>query len=68
MSQTILSAVTNCVNNSNAPHQQRAFAVAAALEVIAARAPSMSASGQLEHEMAKLSRYADLIQEALAAE
>lgn len=47
---------------------KRKYAVAAALEVIAARAPAMSASGQLEHEMRKLSVYADLIQEALAAE
>lgn len=45
----------------------RKYAVAAALEVIAARAPAMSASGQLEHEMGKLSKYADLIQEALKA-
>lgn len=44
---------------------RRAYAVSAALEVIAARAPAMSSSGQLEHEMHKLSLYADLIQQAL---
>lgn len=45
----------------------RKYAVAAALEVIAARAPAMTSTGQLEHEMSKLSKYADQIQEALKA-
>ncbi|NIF28349.1 hypothetical protein F3J44_18435 [Pantoea sp. Tr-811] len=46
----------------------RKYAVAAALEVIAARAPAMTANGQLESEMQKLSEYADLIEAALAVE
>lgn len=54
--------------DNNAKQIHRKYAVAAALEVIAARAPAMTASGQLEHEMRKLSVYADLIQEALAVE
>lgn len=45
----------------------RKYAVAAALEVIAARAPAMTSTGQLEHEMTRLSKYADQIQEALKA-
>ncbi|MGY2190511.1 MULTISPECIES: hypothetical protein [Pseudomonas] len=45
----------------------RKYAVAAALEVIAARAPAMTSTGQLEHEMSRLSKYADQIQEALKA-
>jgi len=53
---------------SNPKETIRKYAVAAALEVIAARAPAMSTSGQLEHEMRKLSEYADLIQAALKAE
>ena len=47
------------------PTARRAHAVAAALEVIAARAPAMENAGHLEHEMQKLSLYADLIQSAL---
>lgn len=45
---------------------QRAYAVAAALEVIATLAGSGS-SVNLESEMKSLSSYADLIQEALKA-
>ncbi|MEH6483040.1 MULTISPECIES: hypothetical protein [Pseudomonas] len=52
--------------NDNEIH--RKHAVAAALEVIAARAPAMTSTGQLEHEMSKLSKYADQIQAALKAE
>ncbi|MNH33451.1 hypothetical protein [Pseudomonas sp. B21-035] len=52
----------------NAKEVHRKYAVAAALEVIAARAPAMAANGQLESEMRKLSEYADLIEAALAVE
>jgi hypothetical protein len=44
---------------------RRTYAVAAALEVVMARAASMNGPGQLEAEMDNLSRYADRIQEAL---
>lgn len=54
--------------DSNAKQIHRKYAVAAALEVIAARAPAMAANGQLESEMRKLSEYADLIEAALAVE
>lgn len=54
--------------DNNAKQVHRKYAVAAALEVIAARAPAMTANGQLESEMRKLSEYADLIEAALAVE
>ncbi|WP_236175993.1 hypothetical protein [Pseudomonas pseudonitroreducens] len=66
MSKTLHDAVKDAADADYRSEQRRAFAVAAALEVIAARAPAMSTSGQLEHEMQKLSSYADLIQAALA--
>ncbi|MFC3608221.1 hypothetical protein [Stutzerimonas tarimensis] len=45
---------------------RRAYAVAAALEVIAARAAGPSGEVSLEYEFEQLSKYADQIQEALA--
>ncbi|WP_150548791.1 hypothetical protein [Pseudomonas marincola] len=54
--------------STNPKEVHRKYAVAAALEVIAARAPAMTSTGQLEHEMSKLSKYADQIQAALKAE
>lgn len=48
------------------PAVQRAVAVAAALEVIAARVTTSPTNGTyLENEMARLGTYADQIQEAL---
>lgn len=61
----ITKNVLSASPDSNAKEILRKYAVAAALEVIAARAPAMSANGHLEYEMRKLSEYADLIQEAL---
>lgn len=60
--------VIEASRDSNANEVHRKYAVAAALEVIAARAPAMASSGQLELEMRKLSEYADLIQAALKSE
>ena len=51
--------------SSDDPAGRRTYGVAAALEVIMARAASMNAAGQLEAEMDNLSRYADRIQQAL---
>ncbi len=45
---------------------RRAYAVAAALEVILARAAGPAGNVSLEDEFARLSTYADRIQEALA--
>jgi hypothetical protein len=47
------------------PEGQRAFAVAAAAELIAARVGVEGHVNQLINEMERLSKYADLIQEAL---
>ncbi|MGU9827736.1 hypothetical protein [Pseudomonas sp. LF242] len=60
--------VVNASPDKTSEEVLRKYAVAAALEVIAARAPAMTSSGQLEHEMSRLSKYADQIQEALKAE
>lgn len=67
MSDTIHNAIKTAADTDYPAEVRRANAVAAALEVIAARAPAMSSSGQLEHEMQKLSSFADLIQAALKA-
>ncbi|HEK1684096.1 TPA: hypothetical protein SMR42_000401 [Pseudomonas putida] len=65
MSTTIHTALAQAVNTSAFDaNERRAFAVAAALEVVAAQA--RSADGKyLEGEFNNLSRYADQIQEAL---
>ena len=65
MSETIHNAVTSAgeTRTINAS-EKRAHAVAAALEVIAAKA-SGADSTNLDREMGKLSEYADRIQEAL---
>lgn len=60
--------VVSASRDSNANEVHRKYAVAAALEVIAARAPAMNSNGQLDHEMRRLSEYADLIQAALKVE
>ena len=65
MSETILNAVTSAGEDRQiSPQQKRSFAVAAALEVIAAKAGS-SEGASLSHEFAQLSTYADQIQAAL---
>ena len=66
MSETINASVTQAANTVLDANNRRAYAVAAALEVIAAQA--RSADGKyLEGEFNNLSQYADQIQEALKA-
>ena len=66
MSQTILSAVKAAADADYPADQRRAYAVAAALEVIAAKASQSGAHvTHLDREMGRLSVYADQIQEAL---
>ena len=50
---------------TTSPEGRRAFAVAAAAELIAARVGVEGHVNQLANEMDRLSKYADLIQEAL---
>lgn len=65
MSETILNAITSAGEDRRIePSQKRALAVAAALEVIAAKASSAEGA-TLSHEFAQLSTYADQIQAAL---
>lgn len=65
MSKTLQEAAVNAgVDMQIRPSSKRAYAVAAALELIAARASS-SASVHLEEEFNNLSKYADQIQAAL---
>ncbi|MCU1752161.1 hypothetical protein [Pseudomonas sp. 6D_7.1_Bac1] len=69
MSQTILSAVKAAGDNDFSAEQRRSYAVAAALEVIAAKAGQSGANATLlEREMGRLGEYADLIQAALKVE
>lgn len=65
MSETIRATINVASNTDYSAEQRRANCVAAALEVIAAQAPAMTSTGQLEYEMSKLSEYADHIQAAL---
>ena len=67
MSVTIRQAMLDSTSNAYSAQDKRAFAVAAALEVIAARATGPSGNVNLSYEFEQLSRYADQIQEALAA-
>ena len=64
MSQTLHSASVTAVTPRTSAEFARAYAVASALELIAARASS-SASVHLSQELDNLSKYADQIQEAL---
>lgn len=58
--------VTDASNyHTSNPEGQRAFAVAAAAELIAAMVGTEGHVSQLSNEMDRLSKYADLIQEAL---
>lgn len=63
MSETIHSAIRNAVDSDFSAEQRRAFAVAAALEVITNRNGNDNVS--LGREFVNLSGYADAIQEAL---
>lgn len=65
MSTTIHTAVSQAVNTAAFDaNERRAFAVASALEVIAAKATGADGSS-LENEFNNLARYADQIQAAL---
>jgi hypothetical protein len=55
---------TNSYNSSRS-ETKRAMAVAAALELIALNVQGAHSNGVLETEMDSLSKYADIIQEAL---
>lgn len=61
-----LAGNTNAYYEGATPARKRSIAVAAALELIAARVTSAPANGtQLDQEISRLSTYADQIQEAL---
>lgn len=64
MSTTIHQAIRDCINTAFSAEERRAYAVAAALEVIAAKA-SGADSTQLWDEFGHLSEYADQIQQSL---
>ncbi|QDR69237.1 hypothetical protein [Pseudomonas sp. BJP69] len=64
MSSTINSNVRDMNNRTFTPESKRSFAVAIAIEVIAAKAASASGA-DLEAEFKNLSQYADNIQEAM---
>lgn len=64
MSVTIHQAIRDAVNPAFNTTEKRSYAVAAALEVITARAEA-SDSVSLELEFNNLARYADQIQAAL---
>lgn len=66
MSQTLLTATTTGAARGTTAESARAYAVAIALELIAARVSS-PASVHLSQELDNLSKYADQIQEALKA-
>lgn len=51
--------------HTSSPEGQRAYAVAAAAELISAMVGSEGHVSQLSNEMDRLSKYADLIQDAL---
>ncbi|MCP1446408.1 hypothetical protein J3D54_005540 [Pseudomonas sp. GGS8] len=63
MSETILNAMKSAADADYTAEQQRAHAVAAALEVISTRVGNDNTS--LAREISSLSTYADQIQEAL---
>lgn len=64
MASTFESIISNAINGSNDVY--RATAVAAALELVAARITSPTLKqAQLSEEMDNLSKYADQIQQAL---
>jgi len=66
MAESINSLVTNEINGRSSK-VKRASAVAAALEVIVAKVShSPGHHGQVEQEMENLSKYADLIEAAIA--
>lgn len=57
-----------CINghiNTQSPEARRTYAVAAALEMIAASVSAAATRDRLGYEMDNLSKYADLIQAAL---
>lgn len=61
-----LAGNTNATYEHASPDRKRSIAVAAALELIAARVGGAPANGtHLDVEIGKLSAYADAIQEAL---
>lgn len=62
MSEAGKLAINASPEFSNSP---RAYAVAAAVELIAIRMQSASSATQLEYEMDKLSTYADQIEAAM---
>ncbi len=63
----VIESLVNSVIHGRSSEVKRASAVAAALEAIIAKvSQSPSNHGQLEQEMANLSRYADQIEEALS--
>jgi len=63
----VIESLVNNVIHGRSSEVKRASAVAAALEAIIAKVgQSPSNHGQLEQEMANLSRYADQIEEALS--
>ncbi|MEX5322367.1 hypothetical protein WCE04_23885 [Pseudomonas shirazica] len=64
----IAKHVTSAGPLKTSEQHQRAHAVAAALEVIAARASGASGNMNLDYEFEKLSTYADQIQAALKAD
>ena len=63
MSDTIHAAIKSAADSDYTPEQHRAFAVAAALEVIASRRGNDNTS--IGREFQNLSTYADDIQAAL---
>lgn len=66
MSTTIHDAIVKCASvKAVDPEYRRAYAVATALEIIAAKASGADASN-LGNEFNRLSEYADKIQAALA--
>jgi|GEM_PF-5668807 len=67
MSETIFRNIMLASSNDSEPSEKRAAAVAAALEVIAAKA--LGAEGtNVQLEFNRLSEYADRIQQALTVE
>ena len=68
MSITIRQSMLDSANQAYSEQDKRAFAVAAALEVIAARATGPSGNVNLSYEFEQLSQYADQIQQALAVQ
>lgn len=61
-----LAGNTNALYDGASPARKRSIAVAAALELIAARVASAPVNGtQLDQEISRLSAYADQIQAAL---